>query len=61
MRSPIRDGTLIAARKTFKTVEAVSGAIPGLGDFIGVAAKVGLAFVNMIEVKQFPFPSLFTL
>lgn len=50
-RSPIRDGFIIAARKTFKTVEAVSGAIPGVGDFVGVAAKVGLAFVNVIEVR----------
>ncbi|KIO22431.1 hypothetical protein M407DRAFT_28012, partial [Tulasnella calospora MUT 4182] len=38
-RRPIRDGVIIAAKKTFKTVETVSGAIPGIGDFVGVAAK----------------------
>ncbi|KAG8926216.1 hypothetical protein FRC01_009204, partial [Tulasnella sp. 417] len=52
IRSPIRDRVIIAARKTFKTVETVSGAIPAVGDFIGVAAKVGLAFVNMIETMD---------
>lgn len=48
---PARSGIITAARKTFKTVETVSGAIPAVGDFVGVAAKVGLAFVNMIEVS----------
>ncbi|KAG9020217.1 hypothetical protein FS837_008431, partial [Tulasnella sp. UAMH 9824] len=51
-RSPTRDGALIAARKVFKTVEAVSGVIPGVGGFVGVAAKVGLAFVGMIETMD---------
>lgn len=51
-RRPIRDGVIIAAKKTFETVETISGAIPGVGDFVGVAAKVGLAFVGMIEVTQ---------
>lgn len=50
-RRPIREGTIIALRKTFKTADAVSGAIPGVGNFVGAAAKVGLAFVNMIEMK----------
>lgn len=50
-RSPNHVGGLIAVRKIFKTVEAVSGAIPGVGNFVGVAAKVGLVFVNMIEVR----------
>lgn len=56
-RSPIRDGVLTGARKTFQTVEIVSSAIPGVGDFVGVVAKVGLAFVNMIEVGL-PFFSI---
>lgn len=56
--SPIREGALVAARKTFKTVETVSGVIPGVGGFVGVAAKVGLAFVDMIEVMLPVFPSL---
>lgn len=52
-RRTIGEGTIIALRKTFKTADAVSGAIPGVGSFVGAAAKVGLAFVNMIEVKLF--------
>lgn len=57
--SSFRDRALTVARKTFETVEVVSGAIPGVGDFVGVAAKVGLAFVNMIEVKLFTFAQFF--
>lgn len=49
--SPTRDGTITAARKTFKTIEVLSGLIPGLGNFVGAGAKVGLAFVTMIEVR----------
>lgn len=52
-RRPIREGVIIAAKKTFTAVETMSGAIPGVGDFVGVTAKVGLAFVNTIEVKRF--------
>ncbi|KAG8938756.1 hypothetical protein FRC04_007817, partial [Tulasnella sp. 424] len=51
-RSPVRDGALIAFRKTFKTVDAVSGAIPGVGNYVGAAAKVGLALVNTIETMD---------
>lgn len=49
--SPTRDGTITAARKTFKTIEILSGLIPGFGNFFGAGAKVGLAFVTMIEVR----------
>ncbi|KIO17480.1 hypothetical protein M407DRAFT_32847 [Tulasnella calospora MUT 4182] len=48
-RSPISDKTLTIARKTFKTVEIGSGAIPVVGNFVGAAAKVGLAFVEMLQ------------
>lgn len=51
-QNPIRSGVLIGARMTFKTVEAISGTIPGVGNYVGVAAKVGLAFVSMIEVNN---------
>lgn len=50
------------ARRTFQTVEVVSGAIPVVGSYVGGVAKVGLAFVNMIEVKISHFSlSLFGL
>lgn len=48
---PVRSGLIIAARKAFNTVDAASNAIPAVGGFVGVAAKVGLAFVDMIEVS----------
>lgn len=48
---PIRDGGLIAAKKTFQAVEIFSGMIPGFGDVVGAGAKAGLGIVNMIEVK----------
>ncbi|KIO20968.1 hypothetical protein M407DRAFT_29410 [Tulasnella calospora MUT 4182] len=51
-RCKIRDGALIAARGTFKAVEAMSGAIPVFGGFVGIAAKIGSAFVNMIEIMD---------
>lgn len=51
-QNPIRSGVLVGARKTFKTVEAISGTIPGVGSYVGVVAKVGLAFVSMIEVND---------
>lgn len=51
-RNPVREGALTVARRTFQIVETVSGAIPGVGDFVGVAAKVGLTFVNMIETMD---------
>lgn len=47
----IRAGALIVAKRTFQTVEVVSGAIPVVGSYVGGVARVGLAFVNMIEVK----------
>ncbi|KIO17486.1 hypothetical protein M407DRAFT_32853, partial [Tulasnella calospora MUT 4182] len=51
-RGPIGDKPLTIARKTFKTVEIGSGAIPVVGSFVGAAAKVGLAFVEMLQVCQ---------
>ncbi|KAG9050057.1 hypothetical protein FS837_007810 [Tulasnella sp. UAMH 9824] len=38
-------------RKTFSGVEAVSGTIPVVGSYVGAAAKVGMAFVDMVQVK----------
>lgn len=49
--SPTRDGAVTVARKTFKTIEVLSGLIPGFGNFVGAGAKAGLAFVTMIEVR----------
>lgn len=51
-RNPIRKAVLTAARKTFETVDVVSGAVPIVGDYIGVAAKIGLAAINIVEVKR---------
>ncbi|KAG8918051.1 hypothetical protein FRC01_002067, partial [Tulasnella sp. 417] len=48
-RSPISDTALTIARKTFKSVEIASGAIPVAGNYVGAAAKVGLAFVEMLQ------------
>ncbi|KIO27607.1 hypothetical protein M407DRAFT_23169 [Tulasnella calospora MUT 4182] len=49
---PIRDAVIATARKAFKAADIASGAIPGVGPFVGVAAKVGLAFVKMIETMD---------
>ncbi|KAG8914235.1 hypothetical protein FRC00_000327 [Tulasnella sp. 408] len=38
---------LVIAKTTFNTVEAVSGAIPLVGTYIGAAAKVGSMIVDM--------------
>ncbi|KIO27588.1 hypothetical protein M407DRAFT_23131 [Tulasnella calospora MUT 4182] len=38
--------------KTFKAVKTVSCVIPAVGDFVGVAAKVGLAFIDTIETMD---------
>ncbi|KAG9043872.1 hypothetical protein FS837_009040 [Tulasnella sp. UAMH 9824] len=45
----VNSGVLTAARKTFKTVEVLSGTIPIVGNYVGAAAKVGLAVVRMAE------------
>lgn len=49
-RSSISEEALTIARKTFKSVEIGSGAIPVVGSYVGAAAKVGLAFVDMLQV-----------
>ncbi|KIO18040.1 hypothetical protein M407DRAFT_32279 [Tulasnella calospora MUT 4182] len=51
-QSPISDKTLSIARKTFKSVEIGSGAIPLIGSYVGAAAKVGLAFVEMLRTMD---------
>ncbi|KAG9047222.1 hypothetical protein FS837_002784 [Tulasnella sp. UAMH 9824] len=51
-RSPVGTEALNMARKTFKTVEAVFGSIPVVGNFAAAAAKVGLAFVETIEIMD---------
>ncbi|KAG8918428.1 hypothetical protein FRC01_001865, partial [Tulasnella sp. 417] len=38
-RAPISDAALAIARKTFKSVEIASGAIPVAGSYVGAAAK----------------------
>ncbi|KAG8948884.1 hypothetical protein FRC04_009222 [Tulasnella sp. 424] len=48
----VRAGALTVARRTFQAVEVVSGAIPVVGSYVGGVAKVGLAFVNMIETMD---------
>ncbi|KAG8927860.1 hypothetical protein FRC01_006813 [Tulasnella sp. 417] len=47
-RSPVPESVLTAARETFSTVQIGSGAIPEIGNFVEVAAEVGLGFVNII-------------
>lgn len=42
---------LNAAGKIFTAVETVSGLIPIVGSFVGAAAKVGAAVVNMVQVR----------
>lgn len=48
----VNSGVLTAARKTFRTVEVISGTIPIVGNYVGAAAKVGLAVVRMAEVSS---------
>lgn len=49
-RSPISDEALIIARKTFQSVEIGSRAIPVVGNYVGAVAKIGLAFVEILQV-----------
>ncbi|KAG9005976.1 hypothetical protein FRB90_010109, partial [Tulasnella sp. 427] len=44
-----RQEKLTTARKTFKAVDMASSSIPGAGNFVGAAAKVGLAFVETLQ------------
>lgn len=53
----MRDRLLGEAKKTFEVVEAGSEAFPVIGRFVGVAAKVGLAFVKMVEVRLCALPA----
>lgn len=50
--SSISGEALSIARKTFKSMEMGSGAIPVVGSYIGAAAKVGLAFVETLQVTH---------
>ncbi|KAG8924413.1 hypothetical protein FRC01_011551, partial [Tulasnella sp. 417] len=47
-----RREALEIARKVFSSVEAASGLIPAVGDYIGAGAKVGLACVEMAQVMH---------
>lgn len=49
---PIHSEALGVARKIFNGVEIVSGSIPVVGSYVGAVAKVGLAFVQTLEVGQ---------
>ncbi|KAG8921582.1 hypothetical protein FRC00_008468, partial [Tulasnella sp. 408] len=51
-KSTISDQALAVARKTFKTVEIGSGAIPVVGSYVGAVAKLGLAFVEMLQTMD---------
>ncbi|KAG9024926.1 hypothetical protein FS837_005137, partial [Tulasnella sp. UAMH 9824] len=51
-RSPVRTEALNIARKTFKAVEIASGSIPVAGNFVAAAAKVGLAFVETVQIMD---------
>ncbi|KAG8895301.1 hypothetical protein FRC01_012455, partial [Tulasnella sp. 417] len=51
-RSPIGDVALTTVRKTLQSVEIASGAIPVVGSYVGAAAKVGLAFVEMLQTMD---------
>lgn len=39
------------ARAAFEVIEAISGTIPVVGSYVGAGAKVGLAVVEMVQVK----------
>ncbi|KAG8992897.1 hypothetical protein FRB90_000873 [Tulasnella sp. 427] len=45
----MRQETLVALRKAFKGLEIASSSIPVAGNFVGAAAKVGLAFVETVQ------------
>ncbi|KIO18379.1 hypothetical protein M407DRAFT_31956 [Tulasnella calospora MUT 4182] len=51
-RGPISEEALKIARRTLKSVEIGSGAIPVVGSYVGAAAKVGLAFVEMLQTMD---------
>lgn len=51
-RSPNNDGALILARKTFNSMEIAAGAMPVVGGYVGAVARVGLAFVEMLQVSD---------
>ncbi|KAG8921159.1 hypothetical protein FRC00_009057, partial [Tulasnella sp. 408] len=48
-KSNFRRDALVVARKTFNTVNAFSGMIPVVGSYVGGAASVGLAVVELIQ------------
>lgn len=48
-----RRNTLDIAKRIFSTVDIISGTIPGVGNYIGAGAKVGLACVGMVQVRRF--------
>lgn len=47
-----RSDLLHMAKKTFDTVETISGTIPVVGSYVGAAAKVGSAVVQMIQTMD---------
>ncbi|KAG9018576.1 hypothetical protein FRB90_011353 [Tulasnella sp. 427] len=47
--TPLRRSTLKVVRKAFKGLEIASSSIRGAGIFVGTAAKVGLALVEILQ------------
>ncbi|KAG9040776.1 hypothetical protein FS837_000192 [Tulasnella sp. UAMH 9824] len=51
-KNPVRTGNLAMAKKTFQSIDAISGALPIVGTYAGVVAKVGLAVIHVVETME---------
>lgn len=51
-KNPVRTGNLAMAKKTFQSIDAISGVIPIVGTYAGVVAKVGLAVIHVVETME---------
>ncbi|KAG8934821.1 hypothetical protein FRC00_011825, partial [Tulasnella sp. 408] len=56
-KRPVSAQVLNAAGKIFSAVDTVSGFIPIVGSYVGAAAKVGSAVVEMVQVSSSPLLS----
>lgn len=57
-----RRGELLnGANKALKLAETVSGALPVVGSYVGVVAKVGLTIVEMVQVSALEFETVCSL
>ncbi|KAG9040777.1 hypothetical protein FS837_000193 [Tulasnella sp. UAMH 9824] len=51
-KNSIRTPNLATAKRTFQSIRDISGALPIVGTYAGVVAKVGLAVVQVAETMQ---------